>query len=79
LKDSEEPLWSRCTDHSIFSAILGLFNFKCKGGWSNASFRKLLGFLKGIVPSDAKLPKDTYGKKVLEGLGTGIREDLVMP
>jgi hypothetical protein len=42
LKDSEEPLWSGCTDHSIFSAILGLFNLKCEGGWSNASFTKLL-------------------------------------
>jgi hypothetical protein len=75
LKDSEEPLWSGCTDHSIFSAILGLFNLKCEGGWSNASFTKLLGFLKGIVPSDAKLPKDTYGaKKYLKDLGLGYEK-----
>ncbi|GLT53591.1 hypothetical protein SLA2020_268510 [Shorea laevis] len=75
LKDSEEPLWSGCTEHSIFSAIVGLHNLKCEGGWSNASFTKLLGFLKGIVPSDAKLPKDTYeANKYMKDLGLGYEK-----
>jgi len=60
LKESNEPLWSGCTAHSIFSAIVGIFNLKCESGWSNTSFLKLLGFPKGIVPKDAKLPQDTY-------------------
>jgi len=75
LKQTEEPLWSGCTKHSIFSAIVGLFNLKCEGGWSNASFTKLLGFLKDIVPSDAKLPNDTYeAKKFIKDLGLGYEK-----
>jgi hypothetical protein len=59
----------------IFSAILGLFHLKCEGGWRKASFIKLLGFLKVIVPSDAKLPKDTYGaKRYLKDLGLGYKK-----
>lgn len=72
LKELEELLWSGCTSHIIFSAIVGLFNLKCESGWSNTSFSKFLGFLKGIVTSNAKLPKDTYGaKKYMKELGLG--------
>ncbi|XP_062170410.1 uncharacterized protein LOC133876141 [Alnus glutinosa] len=75
LKQTEEPLWSGCTKHNIFSAIVGLFNLKCEGGWSNASFTKLLRFLKDIVPSDAKLPNDTYeAKKFIKDLGLGYEK-----
>jgi hypothetical protein len=75
LKQTEEPLWSSCTKHNIFSAIVGLFNLKCEGGWSNASFTELLGFLKDIVPSDAKLPNDTYeAKKFMKHLGLGYEK-----
>jgi hypothetical protein len=75
LKDPKEPLWLGCTNYSIFSAILGLFNLTCEGGWSNVSFRKLLRFLKGIVPSNAKLPKDTYeAKKYLKDLWQGYEK-----
>jgi hypothetical protein len=35
LKQTEEPLWSACTKHSIFSAIVSPFNLKCESGWSN--------------------------------------------
>jgi len=65
----------RMHDHSIFSAIVGLFNLKCESGWSNTSFSKLLRFLKGIVPKNAKLPKDTYqAKKYMRDLGLGYEK-----
>ncbi|GLT55145.1 hypothetical protein SLA2020_282930 [Shorea laevis] len=80
LKESEEPLWSGCTEHTIFSAIVGLYNLKCESRWSNASFTKLLGFLKGILPSDAKLPKDTYeAKKYMRDLGLGYEKISACP
>jgi hypothetical protein len=77
LKQIEEPLWSGYTKHSIFSELIGLYNLKCEGGWSNDTFTKLLGFLKDIVPSDAKLPNDAYeAKKFIKDLGLGYEKIL---
>jgi hypothetical protein len=75
LKESNEPLSSRCTNYSIFSAIVGIFNLKCESEWSNTSFSKLLRFLKGIISKDAKLPKDTYqAKEYMRDLSLGYEK-----
>jgi hypothetical protein len=77
LKQIEKPLWSGYTKHNIFSELIGLYNLKYEGGWSRDAFTKLLGFLKDIVPSDAKLPNDTYeAKKFIKDLGLGYEKIL---
>jgi hypothetical protein len=63
LKDANKPLYEGCMKHSRFSAIVGLYNLKCMGGWSNSSFTWLLRFLKELIPFKASLPKDTYEVK----------------
>ena len=52
LKDSDEPLWDGCTNHSKLSVVAQVFNIKSAHGLSESGMTKLLNereafYLKG--------------------------------
>ncbi|XP_056683319.1 uncharacterized protein [Spinacia oleracea] len=69
-KDVETPLYHGCTDHTRLSTILGLYNIKTGGGWTDKSFTKLLNFLKVVLPKDNTiLSSSRESQKMLGSMG----------
>jgi hypothetical protein len=42
LKDSDEPLWDDCTNHSKLSAVAQVFTIKSDHGLSEAGYDKII-------------------------------------
>jgi hypothetical protein len=42
LKDSDEPLWDRCTNHNKLSVVAHVFTIKSDHGLSEASYDKIM-------------------------------------
>ncbi|XP_057989061.1 uncharacterized protein LOC131172125 [Hevea brasiliensis] len=72
LKKTNEVLFEGSKKHSKLSFILDLFHKKCLNGWSNKSFKDLLGTLRETLLNGEKLPKSSYEvKKLIGELGLG--------
>lgn len=70
MKDAEQPVYKGCKNYSILSFIRQLYHLKCLNGWCNESFTMLLQLLQAMLPSDAKVPKDSYEfEKIVKDLG----------
>ena len=70
MNDAETPVYEGCTNFTKLSALVGLWNLKASGCWSNSSFTKLLEFLRRLLPEGNKLPTSMYeAKKTLSTLG----------
>ena len=67
MEDSEKPLFPGCKlKYTKLSSVLELLKLKASDGWSDKSFRALLGLLADMLPVGNKLPTSTYkAKKIL--------------
>jgi hypothetical protein len=50
LKDSNEPLWDGCTNHSKLSVVAQVFTIKSNHGLSEASYDKIMEWARSILP-----------------------------
>jgi hypothetical protein len=60
LKDSDEPLWNGCTNHSKLSVIAQVFTIKPDHGLSEASYDKIIEWTRSILPEENKLKENFY-------------------
>jgi len=50
LKDSDEPLWDGCTNHSKLSAVAQVFTIKSDHGLSEVGYDKIIEWARSILP-----------------------------
>jgi len=50
LKDSDEPIWDGCTNHSKLSAVAQVFTIKSDHGLSRADYDKIIEWARSILP-----------------------------
>jgi hypothetical protein len=50
LKDSDEPLWNDCTNHSKLSAVAQVFTINSDNGLSGAGYDKIIEWTRNILP-----------------------------
>ncbi|XP_054813384.1 uncharacterized protein LOC129314028 [Prosopis cineraria] len=73
--DAETPLYEGCTEFTLLSAVLELYNLKATSGWSDTSFSSLLSLIKLMLPKNNKLPDRLYDvKKVLRIVGLSYKK-----
>jgi hypothetical protein len=72
LKDSDEPLWDGCTNHSKLSAVTQVFTIKSDHGLSEADYDKIIEWTRSILPEGNRLKKNFYtAKSMMKPLGLG--------
>uniref|UniRef100_A0A7N2RAN8 Uncharacterized protein n=1 Tax=Quercus lobata TaxID=97700 RepID=A0A7N2RAN8_QUELO len=80
MKDAEQPVYKGCKNFSILSFIRQLYHLKCLNGWCDESFTMLLQLLQDMLPSDAKVPKDSYEfEKIVKDLGLSNEKSHACP
>jgi hypothetical protein len=62
LKDSDEPLWDGCTNHSKLSVVAQVFTIKSDHGLSKARYDKIIEWAKSILLEGNKLKENYYGR-----------------
>ena len=55
LKDSDEPLWNGCTNHSKLSIVAQVFTIKSNHGLSEARYDKIIEWTRRILLEGNKL------------------------
>ena len=63
LKDSDEPLWDGCTNHSKLSAVAQVFTIKSDHGLSEAGYDKIIEWARSILPEGNRLKENFYAAK----------------
>jgi hypothetical protein len=63
LKDSDEPLWDGCTNHSKLSVVAHVFTIKSDHGLSEAGYEKIIEWTKSILPEGNRLKENFYAAK----------------
>jgi hypothetical protein len=63
LKDSDEPLWNGCTNHSKLSVVAQVFTIKLDYGLSEASYDIIVEWARSILPKGNKLKENFYTAK----------------
>jgi hypothetical protein len=72
LKDSDEPLWDGCTNHSKLSAVAQVFTIKSDHGLSEVGYDKIIEWARSILPERNRLKKNFYAtKSIMKPLGLG--------
>ena len=67
LKDSDEPLWDGCTNHSKLSAVAHVVTIKSNHGLSEAGYDKII-----VLPEGNRLKENFYAaKSMMKPLGLG--------
>jgi len=75
LKDSDEPLWDGCTNHSKLSAIAQVFTIKSDHGLSEAGYDKIIEWARSILPEGNRLKENFYAaKSMMKPLGLGYQK-----
>jgi hypothetical protein len=75
LKDSNEPLWDGCTNHSKLSAITQVFTIKSDHGLSEAGYDKIIKWVKSNLPERNMLKENFYAvKSMMKPLGLGYQK-----
>ena len=75
LKDSDEPLWDGCTNHSKLSVIAQVFTIKSDHGLSEAGYDKIIEWARSILPEGNKLKENFYAaKSMMKPLGLGYQK-----
>jgi hypothetical protein len=70
LKDSDEPLWDGCTNHSKLSVVTQVFTIKSDHGLSEAGYDKIIEWARSILPEGNKLKENFYtAKPMMKPLG----------
>jgi hypothetical protein len=72
LKDSDEPLWDGCTNHSKLSTVAHVFTIKSDHGLREADYDKIIEWAISILPKGNKLKENFYAaKSMMKPLGLG--------
>jgi len=75
LKDSDEPLWDGCTNHSKLSPIAQVFTIKSDHRLSEASYDKIMEWARSILSKKNKLKENFYAaKSIMKPLGLGYQK-----
>jgi hypothetical protein len=75
LKDSDEPLWDGCTNHSKLSAIAQVFTIKSDHGLSEVGYDKIIEWARSILPEGNRLKENFYTvKSIMKPLGLGYQK-----
>ena len=75
LKDSDEPLWDGCTNHSKLSAVAQVFTIKSDHGLSEAGYDKIIDWARSILPEGNRLKENFYAaKSMMKPLGLGYQK-----
>jgi len=75
LKDSDEPLWDGCTNHSKLSAVAQVFTIKSAHGLSEAGYDKIIEWTRSILPEGNMLKENFYtAKSMMKPLGLGYQK-----
>jgi hypothetical protein len=80
LKDSNEPLWDGCTNHSKLSAIPQVFTIKSDHGLSEVGYDKIIEWARSILLEGNKLKENFYtAKSMIKPLGLGYQKIDIYP
>jgi len=80
LKDSNEPLWDGCTNHSILSVVTHVFIIKSDHGLSEVGYDKIIEWARNILPGGNKLKENFYAaKSMMKPLGLGYQKINMCP
>jgi len=80
LKDSDEPLWDGCTNHSKLSAVAQVFTIKSDHGLSEAGYDKIIEWARSILPEGNRLKENFYAaKSMMKPLGLGYQKINMCP
>ena len=72
LKDSDEPLWDDCTNHSKLLGVAQVFTIKLDHGLSEAGYDKNIEWAISILLEGNKLKENFYvAKSMMKPLGLG--------
>jgi hypothetical protein len=75
LKDSDEPLWDGCTNHSKLSVITHVFTIKSDHRLSEAGYDKIIEWARSILPEGNRLKENFYAtKSTMKPLGLGYQK-----
>jgi hypothetical protein len=75
LKDSDEPLWDGCTNHSKLSAVAQVFTIKSDHGLSKAGYDKIIEWAISILPERNRLKENFYAaKSMMKPLDLGYQK-----
>ncbi|KAL9379139.1 hypothetical protein Peur_027621 [Populus x canadensis] len=80
LRDSDEPLWDGCTNHSKLSAVAQVFTIKSDHGLSEANYDKIIEWARSILPEGNRLKENFYAaKSMMKPLGLGYQKIDICP
>jgi hypothetical protein len=75
LKDSDEPLWDGCTNHSKLLVVAQVFTIKSDHGLSEADYDKIIEWARSILPEGNRLKENFYAaKSMIKPLGLGYQK-----
>ena len=75
LKDSHEPLWDGCTNHSKLLVVTQMFTIKSDHGLSVASYEKIIKWVTSILPKENRLKENIYvAKSMIKSFGLGYKK-----
>jgi hypothetical protein len=75
LKDSDEPLWDGCTNHSKLSVVAQVFTIKSDHGLSEVGYDKIIEWARSILPEGNRLKEKFYAaKSMMKPLGLGYQK-----
>ncbi|KAL9342279.1 hypothetical protein Peur_065604 [Populus x canadensis] len=80
LRDSDEPLWDGCTNHSKLSAVAQVFTIKSDHGLSEAGYDKIIEWAISILPEGNRLKENfNAAKYMMKPLGLGYQKIDICP
>jgi len=80
LRDSDEPLWDGCTNHSKLSAVAQVFTIKLDHGLSEACYDKIIEWTRSILPEGNRLKENFYAaKSMIKPLSLGYQKINLCP
>jgi hypothetical protein len=80
LKDSNEPLWDGCTNHSKLSAVAQVFTIKSDHRLSEVGHDKIIEWARSILPEGNRLKENFYAvKSMMKPLGLGYQKINMCP
>jgi hypothetical protein len=75
LKDSDEPLWDGCRNHSKLSVVAQVFTIKSDHGLSEAGYDKIIEWARSILPEGNRLKENLYAaKSMMKPLNLGYQK-----
>jgi len=75
LKDSDEPLWDDCMNHSKLSVVAHVFTIKSDYEASEAGYDRIIEWTRSILPEGNRLKENFYAaKSMMKPLGLGYQK-----